>query len=259
MTYSPQDELSLRARQALSQTSQSDHEPGLQDIGWASVLGGTGILAYGLFGSNGLTRLFLSGVGAGLIYRGLNKNEILSHGIKSLVLHTGASQEVLVRSSITVERPIAEVYQQWRNLEGLPRYLNHIESIIPIDSKRTRWSAKLPAGLKFEWEARIVEEREQELLVWKSVEGSELYNEGYISFRPVFNDRATEINARIIYRPPAGEAGARVAHFFDQVTAQVIKEDLRRFKQILEAGEAPTIEGQSAARKDGKGRLDRLL
>lgn len=258
MTYSRQDDLNQRGKQALLQTSQTDHEPGLQDISWGSLLGGTAILAYGLFGSNGITRLFLSGVGAGLIYHGLDKNNMLGPGLKRLLLHTGATQEVQVQSSITVRRPLEEVYELWRGFETLPLYLSHIQSITPIDADRARWSAKLPAGLELEWEALIVEERAQELLVWKSVEGSDLYNEGYITFRPALGGEATEIYAQITYRPPAGEAGARVAGFFDQVTARVVKEDLRRFKTLLEAEQSPALKSSIFDSDDENGRMDDL-
>jgi uncharacterized membrane protein len=41
------------------------------------------------------------------------------------------------------------------------------------------------------------------------------------------------------YAPPAGKAGALVATLVGREPSQTIREDLRRFKQLLEAGEIP--------------------
>ena len=48
------------------------------------------------------------------------------------------------------------------------------------------------------------------------------------------------------YDPPAGRIGATLARLLGQAPEQQIREDLRRFKQMMEAGEAPTTEGQPA-------------
>ena len=46
------------------------------------------------------------------------------------------------------------------------------------------------------------------------------------------------------YEPIAGSFGAMIAKLFGEEPAQQIEEDLRRFKQLMEAGEVPTTEGQ---------------
>ena len=49
--------------------------------------------------------------------------------------------------------------------------------------------------------------------------------------------------------PPAGKVGSAIASLFGASPAHQIHEDLRRFKQILEAGEIPTTKGQSSGRR----------
>jgi uncharacterized membrane protein len=50
------------------------------------------------------------------------------------------------------------------------------------------------------------------------------------------------------YRPPAGVVGATVAKLLGKAPWRQIKDDLRRFKQIMETGEVITTEGQPAGR-----------
>jgi uncharacterized membrane protein len=46
------------------------------------------------------------------------------------------------------------------------------------------------------------------------------------------------------YRPPAGKIGVGVAKLLGQEPEQVLEEDLRRFKQLVEAGEIVSVQGQ---------------
>jgi uncharacterized membrane protein len=54
----------------------------------------------------------------------------------------------------------------------------------------------------------------------------------------------TAVHVVLAYDPPAGVFGALVAKLFGEEPNATVKEDLRRFKQIMEAGESPTVEGQ---------------
>ena len=51
--------------------------------------------------------------------------------------------------------------------------------------------------------------------------------------------RGTQIDVDLQYAPPAGRAGAVIASWFGREPSQTIREDLRRLRQLLEAGEVP--------------------
>lgn len=260
MPRTSQTQPERRGERALSRTSHQDYDRGMEDLSWGKLLGGSALFLYGLFKRRGLSRLIFTGAGAGLVYREISDKDLLDGGFARLALHTKATRPVEVTSSVTVDRPIEEVFSFWRRLENLPRFFQHIESVQETSHNRSHWVAKLPAGIQMEWQAELIEDRENELLVWRSVEGTDIYNEGFIAFHPAFDGKGTEVHARIIYRPPAGEVGARVASFLSAIPTQVIKEDLRSFKQLLEAGEVPSIEGQPSGRSEqGNGRTDRLM
>ncbi len=260
MSQHPYAPMSLEGDRALQRSSHRDHEPGLDAVHWGSLLGGSALAAYGLLRRQGLSGLLVAGAGAAIAFRGISQSNLVGRSLKRMALHTGATSPVELAASMTIERPVGDIYEFWHNFENLPRVLRHIESIDSIDHNRSRWVARLPGDIHLEWTARILEDRANELIAWKSVEGSDLYNEGYVTFRPIFDGEATELHVRILYRPPAGELGHQVGHFFERLQNQFIREDLRSFKQLLETGEMPTIIGQpSAGGREEPGRVQRLL
>jgi uncharacterized membrane protein len=153
--------------------------------------------------------------------------------------------ELGMTETITVQRPVEEVYRYWRNLENLPRFMRHLESVEQLSNGKSRWRVKVPnTEITIEWESEITEERENEGLAWRSLPDAAIDNEGTIRFKSAAGGRGTELKATILYRPPAGAIGTAVARLINALPAQLVKEDLRRFKQVMEAGEIPTIEGQ---------------
>jgi len=152
-------------------------------------------------------------------------------------------RSVRVEQSITVNRSIGEVYRFWRDLENLPRFMRHLDSVTSLGGGRSRWRAKAPAGLTVEWDAEIVEEREGERLAWRSVEESDVENEGTVRFEMAPGARGTEVHVLLRYTPPGGAIGRGVAWLFGEEPRQQIREDLRRFKQILETGEIALSDG----------------
>ena len=148
-----------------------------------------------------------------------------------------------LRASITVNRPSDEVYRFWRDFGNLPRFMHHLESVRGDGNGRTHWTARGPAGRPVEWDAEITEERPNRMLAWRSVGGSRVPNSGRVHFMPTAGGRATEVRVEIGYRPPAGRLGRRVAMLFGEEPRQQVKDDLRRFKQVIETGEVVRSDG----------------
>jgi uncharacterized membrane protein len=150
-------------------------------------------------------------------------------GIDEGIIHT--------RRSITVGKPVEEVYAFWRNFENLPRFMRHLESVTVIDERRSRWVAKAPAGKHVEWDAEITGELENERIAWRSLPGSEIYNAGEVTFRAAPGGRGTEVRVDLEYDPPFGKLGSKVAMLFREEPGQQVRDDLRHFKQVMETGE----------------------
>jgi uncharacterized membrane protein len=224
---------------------------------WLSMVAGGALAAYGL------NRRALPGgtaalAGAALLYRGatghcdvyqaLGINRADRHGTGTKAdwgsdtrQQLGGSAGIHVEETITINKPVSEVYRFWRNFENLPKFMKHLDSVAQREAGISHWVAYGPAGTKVEWDARIINEIDDKLIGWQSLEGSMISTAGSVSFREA--GRGTEVRVHLQYNPPAGRLGAAVAWLFGEEPNAQIREDLRRFKQLMETGEIPTTEG----------------
>lgn len=150
---------------------------------------------------------------------------------------------IKVERSIVVHKPAQELYHFWRHLENLPRFMSHVIEVKQPDVKHSHWKIKSLAGTTFAWEAEIINEIPNELIAWRSLEGSEVDHAGSVHFQ-ANSHGGTGVRIVLEYRPPAGRLGAGIARMLGQEPAQLIEQDLRRFKQIMEIGESPAAERQ---------------
>jgi uncharacterized membrane protein len=137
-----------------------------------------------------------------------------------------------------------EAYQLWRDLRNLPRFMSHIESVT-VDNGTSHWRARLPAGISLEWDSVITTDIPGERLSWRTTAGSELQHHGSVEFGVAPGQRGAEIHVTLFYEPPAGAAGAAFMRLFDNVPRELLRADLRRFKQVLETGFITSAEGPS--------------
>src|SRR4051812_10461718 len=169
------------------------------------------------------------------VNRALGRNSARPGRSRVASVHRG--EGIKVEKSITVNRPVEEVYRFWRNLENLPRFMDHLESVTVLDENRSRWVAKAPAGTRVEWDAVIHNEIDDELIAWRSLPGADVSNAGSVHFTPLGSGVSTEVLVVLSYEPPAGKLGAAVAKLMGEEPSKQVEEDLRRFKQVMEASE----------------------
>jgi len=154
--------------------------------------------------------------------------------------HLGGERGVIVEDAITIYRPVSDVYSCWRNLENLPRFMEHLEAVRVVDRLHSHWSAKGPLGVTVDWDAEIINDIPPTLLSWKSVGHSDVTSAGSVRFRPA-GEHATEVRVKLQYDPPAGKIGATVAWLLGEDPQHQIAEDLRRFKQMVETGDVSAV------------------
>ena len=158
----------------------------------------------------------------------------------------GGRRGIHVEESVTINRPVAEVFRFWRDFENLPRFMRHLESVAVREEGISHWVATGPGGRTVEWDARIINEIENKLLAWQSLEGSAVATAGSVRFDET--EHGTRVSVKLQYSPPAGKLGAAVAWLTGEEPHIQVREDLRRFKALLEAGEIPTVDGQTSGR-----------
>jgi uncharacterized membrane protein len=159
-----------------------------------------------------------------------------------------AGESRSIRHSVSIRKSPEELYRFWRNFENLPRFMKHLESVNVTGGTRSHWVAKGPAKTKVEWDAEIIDDEPNHLIAWQSVPGSDIENWGTIRFEPSPATKETVVIVDLGYNPPAGTIGVLIAKMFGESPEQQVKDDLRRFKQLMETGEIPTTEGQPAGR-----------
>jgi uncharacterized membrane protein len=148
-----------------------------------------------------------------------------------------------LKESVTIARPVSEVFRFWRDFDNLPRFITHLASVEPLDDLRSRWTFRGPAGVTVRWDATIINEIDDQLIAWKSLPGADVVSAGSVSFRPARRG-GTELTVSMQYAPPAGKAGAAMAWLMGRGSASELREDLRNLKHLMEAGEQPSTDGQ---------------
>jgi uncharacterized membrane protein len=205
-----------------------------------SVPGGTAALA-------GAALLYRGATGHCDVYQALGINRAGGHGTGTIAdqgsdtrQQLGGSAGIHVEESITINKPVDQVYRFWRNFENLPKFMKHLDSVATREAGISHWVACGPAGIKAEWDARVINEIDNKLIAWQSLEGSMVSTAGSVNFRET--PQGTEVRVHLQYNPPAGKLGAAVARLFGEEPSIQIREDLQRFKQLMETGKSLKID-----------------
>jgi len=156
----------------------------------------------------------------------------------------GGPRGVRLRQAITINRPASDLYQKWRGFQNLPQWMSHLHSVEPLGGNRTHWIAAGPLGTTVGWDAETTADVPNELIAWRSLEGSQVATTGSVHFVPAPGGRGSEVRVELTYDPPLGQVGAVIASLFGRSAEQEIAADLRRFKSLMETGEMPTTAGQ---------------
>jgi uncharacterized membrane protein len=156
----------------------------------------------------------------------------------------GGARGTTVEESFAINRPVAELYNFWRQLERLPTVMPELSSVRIIDQRRSHWVARGPAGWRTDWYADIINDIPNELIAWRTTDDSSVASAGSVHFDEGPHGRGTVVRIKLQYDAPAGKMGAAFAWAFGDAPSQVIREGLRRFKQLMETGEIPTTKGQ---------------
>jgi uncharacterized membrane protein len=222
------------------------HSNGRADFGrWGMLAGAAVLVTYGV-SRRSLPGAVLAAAATPLAYRGLSgrwsplgtraeRRDPAGQVRRAL----SGDRGIRVREAIRLELPLAEVYRFWRRLENLPQFMAHLESVTDLGNGRSHWVAKGPAGKRVEWDAEIINDVENQVIAWRYLPGADVDSAGSVNFDTMRAGQSTQVTVSLQYAPPAGRAGGWAAMLARREPSQMIREDLRRLKQLLEAGEVP--------------------
>ena len=217
----------------------------------ASAIAGGALAVYGLK-KRSAGGLCLTLAGTALLHRGVtghcNTYQLLGITTNNTSSNTAeVARDVHVEKAIVIDKSPEELFSFWRRFENLPRFMKHLKSVSCSGLNSSHWEAEGPGGKLVEWDAEIYNEKPNELIAWRSLEGADIVNAGSVRFKSL-GVRGTEVRVVLNYNVPGVKVSALLAKLFGSEPGQMIADDLRRLKQILETGEAATTEGQTSGR-----------
>jgi uncharacterized membrane protein len=183
----------------------------------------------------------------------------MAGGVLALKAPKSLSPSRKAKSTFLVNASAERTYNLWRNVENLPRFMAHLKSVRLVDERHSEWIAAGPLDREVKWQAEITEDVKDERIAWKSLPGSDIQTSGSVEFRPDPQNRGTFVTAEVHYSSPAGRVGRGIAALLGKHPAFMVREDLRRFKALLETGETPTIVGQTHGPRGVHGRVEQVL
>ncbi|MDB6053738.1 MAG: cyclase/dehydrase [Verrucomicrobiales bacterium] len=155
---------------------------------------------------------------------------------------------IKVTKSCTIKSSRETLYAFWRKFENLPLFMNGLVSVTQ-NGNSSHWIAKSPGGKKVEWDAVVINETLNELIAWRTVEGSDVSHAGSVRFKPAPGNRGTEVTVKFEYDAPGGKLAAKLAKITGKEPSQQVEKDLTHFKAVIETGEFPTTQGQPKGEK----------
>jgi len=173
--------------------------------------------------------------GGYLMYRGVSGNCAMYRlaGRESIL----PTRNINLRTEMYIAKPRLEVYAMWRNLENLPLFMKHLQSVKEVYDNISEWKASIPGKLApIGWRSVVVRDIPGEMISWRSLPDSMIENSGKIEFRDAENDFGTMVYTNISYRPPLGLMGNAIGEFFHPRLERIVLEDVYSFKQYAETG-----------------------
>jgi uncharacterized membrane protein len=212
-------------------TQKNNYSGNLDRI--AMVAGGLLLLGNGIRKGS----FFRSLLGGYIAYRGIAGNKTFAELCEWTNEQIASGKALNIRVSMVINRPRSEVYRAWRNLSNLPIFMEHLTQVNEEDEVTSDWEMRIPGGLgKLRWKAEIVKERQDEMIAWQSVEGSEIRNAGKVGFREALGGEGTMVDVVLTYHAPMGKPGEKIAQLFTPMFKKMITQDIRNFKNFVEIG-----------------------
>lgn len=183
--------------------------------------------------------------GGALLYRGATGNWPGKAGSE---MSLGTRHKIDINTWLVIDKPRAELYAYWRNLENLPNFMSHLERVNETSDTRSKWTAKIPGGIgTIAWEAEIIREEADRHISWQSLPDAEIHNSGEVRFEDAPGGKTT-VETTISYRPPAGDIGDIVAQLLNPAFEKIVKKDLMEFKKYMEDGGYPKRKSEPKSR-----------
>lgn len=143
--------------------------------------------------------------------------------------------------TIRVDRQTA--YRLWRDVTNAPKFMEYVVSVEPKTETRSTWTfgdPEDPAGKRISYDTEVYEDVPGEKIAWRSVDAP-LDETGEIHFEEAPGGRGTRVTLLENIKVPGGRLTIAAAALTKRTPRQIVIEDLRHFKELLESGEIPSV------------------
>lgn len=203
--------------------------------------------------------------GAALSIYGLIRRDWFGAGFASggaYLLYCGVSDlrrpyQGRVRVGFTIAKPPQEVYEFVRNPQN---WKIGVPGVKFEPGENGGLSLRFGDGDRYSLNTRVevTEEKPGEYIAWAS-DVHMIEHRGVIHFKEAPGDRGTELSVAMEYKAPPGPISRAVAMMAGFDPEQLVREGLRRIKQLMEAGEIPTTNGQPVGSRGVRGIAKRVM
>lgn len=177
----------------------------------------------------------------------------------SAIKSASSPSQAETHANFLVNASPEQAYQLWRNFENLSRFMVHIKSVRVLDNERSEWLALGPMQREIRWTAELTDDVPNRRIAWRSLPDSDIDTSGSVEFRADPQGRGTYVYATVEYSVPGGAFTTGLASIFGKHPEFMVREDVRRFKALLETGEVPTTAGQTHGPRGLHGHTEQVL
>jgi len=138
-----------------------------------------------------------------------------------------------VREFVEVAASREQAYKMWSRPEDFPRFMSGVSEVRKTGDGTYHWVVEGPLGQLIEWDAEVTHHVPGRLIAWRSVT-ADLPNSGEVRFEST--EHGTRVFLTLRYGQTAGPIGRLVARLTGSDPKAMARQDLRRFKQLIEGG-----------------------
>jgi ribosome-associated toxin RatA of RatAB toxin-antitoxin module len=132
-----------------------------------------------------------------------------------------------IEKRVLVNVPVSTAYNQWTQFEDFPHFMGGVKSVRQLSDDRLEWVAEI-AGVRRQWQARILEQIPDRKVAWAATEGAT--NAGSVTFEDLGGGQAS-VQLTLEYEPEG--LVEKVGDKLNIVERQA-EADLDRFKAFIE-------------------------
>ena len=139
----------------------------------------------------------------------------------------------IVEESITIRRPVEQVFAFYQDFRNLPTFLGDVIRIELTGPRTSRWTIKAPLGLEVQWSVLITDLRPNAFIAYQtgSVTAAARWE---INFSPGADADTTVV--REVMTIPGGMLTEAALAAIGKPPAKEVRANLQRLKEVLETG-----------------------